>query len=31
MLETKETNLKLLTRYKNGETSLKEEILQNNI
>lgn len=31
MLEVKETNLELLARYKNGETSLKELIIKNNI
>ena len=31
MLSVQETNLELLTRYKNGETNLKETIFQNNI
>lgn len=31
MLKTKEINLELITRYKNGETILKESIIQNNI
>ncbi len=31
MLQVKEDNLTLLTRYKNGETNLKDQILQNNL
>ena len=31
MLEVKETTLELLTRYKNGETHLKDVIIKNNI
>lgn len=31
MLTTKETNLELLLRYKNGEVNLKEKIIQNNL
>lgn len=31
MLEVKESNLELLTRYKNGESNLKELIIKNNM
>ena len=31
MLALKESNLELLTRYKNGETNLKDQILQKNL
>ena len=31
MLELKESNLELLTRYKKGEKKLKDQILQNNL